>query len=250
MEQKTKKKVSVLLKIVLIIIAVFILAAGGLIAKMKYEQSIMEPLSTGMAVPGIYAINNGFVNIYLVQSGDDYLMIDAGNHAEQTKTALEELGVSVDAVKFILLTHSDSDNITSLSLFPEAQIYLPELEVQMLDGTVKRSPMGYNHLQESYTTLVDGEEINLLDWDIRCISTPGHTPGSMSFLLDGRCLFVGDTIRLKDGKAVLFNSLYNMDEGVQQESISRLAADTQPKYLFTAHYGYSDDTDTAFADWR
>jgi len=250
MEQKRKKKIPVWLKIVLIPVVVVILAAGGLIGKTRYEQGIMEPLATGEVIPGVYAVNNEFVNFYLVQSGDDYLMIDAGNQISQTQTALAELGISTDAVKIILLTHSDIDHIRALSLFPEAQVYLPALEVQMIDGTVKRSPMGYNQMERSYTTLADGEEISLLDYHIRCISTPGHTPGSMSFLLDDRYLFVGDSMRLKDGKAILFNSLYNMDGDLQQESIRKLAADIQPEYIFTAHYGYSDDPDTVYAGWR
>jgi len=250
MKPKTKMKLPFLLKIILIIVLILILAAGGLVGKMRYEQGMMQPLPTGETIPGIYAINDGFVNIYLVRSGNEYLMIDAGNRTEQVKTGLEELGIAADAVKVILLTHSDYDHIAALSLFPDARIYLPEAEVQMLDGTVKRSPMGYNHLEYDYTTVADGEELDLLGLNIRCISTPGHTPGSMSFLLDNRSLFTGDTMRLKDGNVILFNSFYNMDDDRQGESIRKLAAETQAEYLFTAHYGYSEAVEEAFADWR
>jgi len=250
MKRKKEKKIPAGLKIVLIVVILLILAAGGLIMKQRYEQSIMEPLATGEVVAGVYAVNNGFVNLYLIQSGNDYLMIDAGNQVSQTQAALAELGISADAVKAVLLTHSDVDHINALSLFPEAQVYLPALEVQMIDGTVKRSPMGYNQMERDYIALADGEEISLLDYGIRCISTPGHTPGSMSFLVDDRYLFVGDSMRLKEGKAILFNSFYNMDDVVQQESIRRLAAETQPEYIFTAHYGYSDDPDAVYAGWR
>ena len=250
MHKKAKKKVPIAIKIVLIVLVVVILFGGGLFAKMQYEQSVMTPLNTGEVISDIYAINNGFVNLYLVQNGDEYLMIDAGNDVQQTEAALGQLKIPADAIKAILLTHSDSDHTAALSLFPEAQIYLPALETQMIDGTTRRGPMGHNHLEQDYITLKDGEKISLLGLDVQCISTPGHTPGSMSFLLDGRYLFVGDNMRLREGKADTFNAFYNMDSDTQRESIRMLAVSTQPEYIFTGHYGYTDDADTTFKEWR
>lgn len=250
MQRKKKRKTPVAIKIILVALAIVVVFGGGIFAKIQYEQSIMTPLDTGQVVPGIYAVNNGFVNFYLVQSGDSHLMIDAGNDEQQTSASLEQLGIETDAVKAVLLTHSDSDHIATLSLFPDAQIYLPTLETQMIDGTTRRSPMGYNHLKVEYISLADGEELNLLGFDIKCISTPGHTPGSMSFLLDGQYLFVGDTMSLQDGKADTFNSFYNMDSDTQRESIRNLAAFTQPEYIFTGHYGYTDYANLAIGDWK
>lgn len=250
MQNKAKKKIPIAIKIVLIIFAAVVLFGGGLFAKMQYEQSIMSPLNTGEVISGVYAINNGFVNLYLVQNGNEYLMIDAGNDVRQTEAALAQLKIPADAIKAILLTHSDSDHTAALSLFSDAQIYLPVLEAQMIDGTTRRSPMGHNHLEQDYITLKDGEEIILLGFDIQCISTPGHTPGSMSFLIDGRYLFVGDNMSLRDGKADTFNAFYNMDSNIQWESIRKLAENTQPGCIFTAHYGYTDDADDAFDEWR
>lgn len=250
MQQKKKVKFPLPMKIVLTVVAVVVLFAGGIFAKMQYEQSIMNPLNTGEVVPGVYVVNNGFVNFYLVASGDEYLMIDAGNDIKQTEAALEDLHISADAVSTILLTHSDNDHIATLSLFRDAQIYLPSLEAQMIDGTTRRSLMGHNHLEQDYTALNDGERINLLGLNIECISTPGHTPGSMSYLLDGRYLFVGDTMSLQDGKAETFNSFYNMDSDSQRKSIGKLAANTQPEYIFTGHYGYTDDVRSAFDGWH
>ena len=249
MKKKAKRKVPVAIKIVLIILVVAMLFCGGMFAKMQYEQSIMKPLDTGEVIPGVYVINNGFVNFYLLQNDDRYLMVDAGNDVRNTEVALEQLKIPMDAIYAILLTHSDADHTTTLSLFPDAQIYLPALETQMIDGTTRRSPMGHNRLEQDHITLDDGEEINLLGFDVRCISTPGHTPGSMCFLIDGSYLFVGDTMSLNNGKADTFNAFYNMDSGTQRESIRKLATSTHPEYIFTAHYGYTDDTETAFEEW-
>jgi len=250
MRNHAKRKVPIAIKLLLAVLAVAVLLGGGLFAKMQYEQSIMTPLATGEVIPGIYAVNNGFVNCYLAGQGDEYLMIDAGNDIRQTKAALEQLDISPDAVKAVFLTHSDSDHAAALSLFPDAQVYLPALETQMIDGTTKRSPMGYNQLDREYIPLEDGAVITSAGFHVRCISTPGHTPGSMSFFVDGRYLFVGDTMSLHNGKADLFNGFYNMDSAAQEESIRNLATTTQPEYIFTGHYGHTDDVDAAYEAWR
>jgi len=81
---------------------------------------------------------------------------------------------------------------------------------------------------------------------VRGIATPGHTPGAMSYIIDGAYLFVGDTMSLKNGKADLFNEFFNMDSATEGGSIRKLAALKNPKFVFTAHYGYTDDAGRAF----
>ena len=249
MEKKAKRRLPLAVKIILGLLVVVLLCGGGLFAKMSYEQSIMTPLPTGEVIPGVYAVNNGFVNSYLVSSGEEYLMVDGGNDLGKTESALLQLGIPAEKVKAVLLTHSDADHVASLSLFPAAQVYLPALESQMIDGTTRRSPMGYNHLDREVTFLEDGQELEALGKVVRCFATPGHTPGSMSYLFDGY-LFVVDSLSLQEGKAAPFNAFDNMDSEVQKESIKKLAANAQGDYIFAAHYGCTDDPESAFADWR
>lgn len=146
------------MKIALGLIILLVLSATVVFGKIKYEQNRMNPLTTGEVIPGIYAISNStFVNIFLVQSGNEFLMIDAGDNAQQTQSALEELAIPADAIKAILLTHSDSDHVASLSMFPEAQLYLPEMETQMIDGRTRRTPIGNNSWNETTYPLLVGK---------------------------------------------------------------------------------------------
>lgn len=52
--------------------------------------------------------------------------------------------------------------------------------------------------------------------------TPGHTPGSMCYLVNGRDLFTGDSLSLKAGRAGLFNEFFNMDSETQKKSLRKL----------------------------
>jgi hypothetical protein len=53
---------------------------------------------------------------------------------------------------------------------------------------------------------------------------------------------------LKNGKADLFNEFFNMDSETEKESIKKLAALQNIKYIFTAHYGFTDDAGKALGN--
>ncbi len=80
--------------------------------------------------------------------------------------------------------------------------------------------------------------------------TPGHTPGSLCYLVDGRWLFTGDTISLKEGKAGPFVERFNMDTPTEVVSIGKLAKLQGVEAVFTAHHGFTKDFQGAFAAWR
>ena len=52
---------------------------------------------------------------------------------------------------------------------------------------------------------------------VKAISTPGHTIGSMSYLLNDNTLFVGDTIDLKKDRATAGSHFMNMDTKIQKD---------------------------------
>lgn len=247
-----KRRIPLPVKIILIVLIPVILIMGGIIGKQLYELNKMSALPTSEVISGIYAVNNQMVNMYLIKGDDGYLMIDAGTDKNMTDDGFEKLGISPNEVKYILLTHSDTDHTAALQLFPDAQIYLPKQEVQMIDGTMSRSILGKNSFSADYQTLGDGETAEFMGLSIQCILTPGHTPGSMCYLIDGKYLFTGDSLSLKDGKVALFNSFFNMDDKIQSDSLYMLASFLEPlnpEYIFTAHYGYNDNPIEAFKDW-
>jgi glyoxylase-like metal-dependent hydrolase (beta-lactamase superfamily II) len=85
---------------------------------------------------------------------------------------------------------------------------------------------------------------------VRGILTPGHTPGAMCFLIDEKYLFTGDSMSLLDGKVGLFNEMFNVDSEIQRESLKKLQNLEGVEYIFTAHYGATDDFSDAFSEWE
>ncbi|MCL2438274.1 MAG: MBL fold metallo-hydrolase [Coriobacteriia bacterium] len=215
----------------------------------------MRHIDTQEITEGIYAIKTKGANFFLVKNSDNkYIAIDAGGGNEAIIAAeLAKLNIGPEDIIATFLTHTDFDHIAALGLFKNATICLPQQEIQVIDGSAPRLPhLGKSRfnkttLNHSYTAVEDNEELHFKDIIVRCIHTPGHTVGSMSFLINDTYLFVGDNLSLREGKVELFNSIFNADDDVQKESLRRLAAlPAGVQYIFTAHYGFSDNFQEAF----
>ncbi len=221
MRLKTRKS-----KIIAIIVAVCVVAIGLLLIRpirSIIAMNGMEPLETGEIVPGVYAIKDTMVNMYLIKTGDEYIAIDAGMKEGTISNGLSELGINKANVTALILTHRHYDHTGGVGLFSSAR---------------------------EYTFDTDREVMVIGDVKIECIFTPGHTNNSVSFLVNEGHLFVGDNLRLTDGKVSLFNSVFNSSDEVQKTSITKLSKLNGVKMMFTAHYGYTADFEAAFSDWK
>jgi hydroxyacylglutathione hydrolase len=245
-----KKKTQNLLLIIISVIALLIIAAGVFFFKLKSETGKMAALPTGLVVEKVYAVNNTFVNMYLIRGDSGYIAIDGGNKPDQVSEELVKLSIKPREIKAIFLTHSDGDHVASIPLFGHAVIYLSKDEEQLVNGTTKRFAAHGNKLESEHRLVAPGEILSVDGLQIQCIAAPGHTPGSKCYLVDGRFLFTGDAMSLKDGKADLFVEAFNMDSAMQEESIRKLAAQVSFEYLFTAHYGYARNSKKLFSDFQ
>lgn len=241
-----KKPVRTVVIILGVIVGVLVILSGAYIWKFSAETKVMSPLATGQPVKGVYAVNNEFVNLYLLGGGNSFIAVDAGNDLEMTKREIKKLGIDPTAVKAVFLTHTDADHAAAIPLFPNAKIYLSKEEEQMVNGATGRFLMFKNSLPREHALLDDGGVVTVGGFRVKGISTPGHTPGSMSYLVNDTLLFSGDTISLHDGRADQFNEFFNMDTEREKGSIKILAKLKGIRYVFTAHYGYTGDPAKAF----
>ena len=224
---------TVAFSILLILIAIVLFSCSSFFA--------MKPAGTGQVLDtGIYAVKNSRNSSFFIKTDEGYIMIDAGTDVKRFKSLFYDKNIDVKHIKYILLTHSDLDHTASLPLFPNAKIFISRDEIQLLDGTTKRSPLGGNKLPKGIdingiNLLSDGQELLLGGKAVKCIAAPGHTPGSMFFLIDDKYLFTGDAFMLKKGKIDIHP--FTMDSNLSRQTIGRLKEVIESSFVFTSHYG-------------
>jgi hydroxyacylglutathione hydrolase len=223
---------------------------GTRIYRIKSDFNKMNAAATGQVADIVYAVKDSYVNLYLVKDGDRYIAFDSGTATERIRGELEKLGIDPAAVAAVFLTHGDSDHTGGLGLFPDAVVCLGNLEEQMVDGRKARFLIFKNKLARKHVLLADNETVRIGGLTVTVLSTPGHTPGSVCYLVNGEYLFTGDSMSLKAGKADIFSRTINMDSETQAESLKKVATLTGVKAIFTAHHGISDSFDSALAPFR
>ncbi|HVB71481.1 MAG TPA: MBL fold metallo-hydrolase [Acidimicrobiales bacterium] len=119
-------------------------------------------------------------NVYIVRDRrtGEATLIDAANEPDRLLAAAAALGVTS-----VLTTHGHWDHIQAVAPVREAGIpvWVREEDAAELSG--------YDHL------LQDDDVLSVGDLRVRTVHTPGHTPGSICFLVEGTpLLFTGDTL--------------------------------------------------------
>ncbi|MBO6119668.1 MAG: MBL fold metallo-hydrolase [Lachnospiraceae bacterium] len=152
---------------------------------------------------------------YFIHANDnDCICIDPGYETDRIMRYIEQHNL---VVKEILLTHGHFDHMLSCYYLQQkfgSNIYISKEDEEILYN----AEHNYSNLINKTTFdefkikdyVKDNEMINLLGYDIRCISTPGHTKGSMSFYFETqRVLFSGDTLFFETyGRVDLYGGSY------------------------------------------
>jgi glyoxylase-like metal-dependent hydrolase (beta-lactamase superfamily II) len=171
-------------------------------------------------------ICRGNINVGIVYEDDRCLLVDLGDGSVLTK--LDELGLRPDHLVF---THHHRDQACGIGLVPTGmRMGVPEMERWLFEDVGRYWRDGANrwHLYNfhpHHLALAESTEVtesysdgNHFAWGpatITVISTPGHTDGSMSYLIevDGkRICFSGDLIY--DGEGRLWE-LYSLQKGME-----------------------------------
>jgi len=128
----------------------------------------------------------GFVKAYLLRGTGQSVLIDTGTKGNLPAIAgqLERAGVGLENVGLIVVTHAHSDHIGSLVDV-----------VQATGAKVLAHRLELERLPAVSDVLVE-DELDLEQYGVRArvISTPGHTRGSLSVIVESGEAVVGDLV--------------------------------------------------------
>jgi hydroxyacylglutathione hydrolase len=169
-------------------------------------------------------IDLGFVNAYLTQVGDGFVLFDTGIGPQWSRLEKELLqaGALPDRLKLVVITHGDFDhtgNCAELQRKYHVKIAMHAGDVELVKTgrPVKRNAKGlfgkiflrlgsrmggiFNTFQADIL-LEDGQSLGEYGLAARVIYTPGHTKGSIAILTDDGQLIAGDTVANRSKPAI------------------------------------------------
>jgi hydroxyacylglutathione hydrolase len=166
----------------------------------------------------VQVIDLGFVNAFLVRTGEGYVLIDTGIGQQwaQLENELLKAGCLPGKLQLVVVTHGDFDhtgNCGRLQKKYQAKIAMHRDDVAMVKTGVspKRHTRGWAaRLMEFAGKLLSrggrfdtfepdivlegGQSLNAYGLAAKVFHTPGHTKGAIALLTDQGQLFPGDTV--------------------------------------------------------
>jgi hydroxyacylglutathione hydrolase len=198
-----------------------------------------RPIKTQKITENLYAVRTLISNFYIYTDGNNTVCFDTGYIPPIIRQALNKLNIDSNSISHIFLTHSDFDHAGGINVLKNGQIYLSQDEEKMITFKKPRKLFIFNRrIKRNYSLLKDGDITYIGKIKVKAITTPGHTPGSMSFLVNDTILFTGDTLTIRNGEIKPFFRLQNMNTKVQKESIKKLLKLDNVKLICTGHTGY------------
>ena len=205
--------------------------------------------NTEEIIKGVYLIGGSGITsaddaaVYLIDFSETLIMIDAGagRSSSQIVRNIEMLGLNPANLSHLILTHCHIDHIGSAPFFKKqygTKILIHELDAQAVESgdSLKTAANWYGTTfpPTAIDQKIKGkhEILEFGQYELHCLHTPGHTPGSVSLYLD------------REGKRVLFgqdihgpfHAAFNSDIEAWKKSMRSLL-DLDADILCEGHFG-------------
>ncbi len=186
------------------------------------------------------------VNIYLIDGGDEYLLIDVGflDELPDVLELIRKMGYSLSSCKMVIATHADTDHAQGLARAREilkCPIAAHPASVRPLETgdeiqTYARIDAQNIHIPmppcKVDQTIDEGDKITVGPHTIEVWSTPGHTAGQLSFRM-GELLFSGDNL-FRDGSVGVIDAHHGSNLPDFIKSLTRIR-DCDATWLLPSH---------------
>jgi len=134
-------------------------------------------------VGNLYFVGTKPASTHIIDTGDGLILIDPG-YQDSLYIVIHnmwKLGLDPESIRYILLTHGHFDHTDATQALVEltgATVCFPKSDMPLLNGEI------YHYDLRPFKPdilLEDGDTLSLGSTVVRCVATPGHTDGTMSY---------------------------------------------------------------------
>jgi glyoxylase-like metal-dependent hydrolase (beta-lactamase superfamily II) len=199
--------------------------------------------------PHIYAIPGIYVNMFLLAEGEALTLVDSGLKGSEKRIARElaKIRRKPGEIRHVLVTHHHADHVGSLAAIKKASadaaVYVHPTDAPIVSGETRRPPANPDSMLGRIAGPIierlpaakpppvapdhlvnEGDELPI-GGGIQVIHTPGHTMGSVSYLVRGHggVLFAGDAAGHIMGRLGGSPGMFTENMDAAKASIRKLA---------------------------
>jgi glyoxylase-like metal-dependent hydrolase (beta-lactamase superfamily II)/rhodanese-related sulfurtransferase len=199
---------------------------GGMIAYGEYLDPVAVPVrKEEQGVFEIWQFNRrgkGCLS-YAIISGDEAVVVDPSRSIEVYESFLAR---SAARLAHALDTHIHADHVSGG----------PALAASLGASYFVSAGVGFD-LRQRTSPLKDGDELRFGKTSIHVVATPGHTPGSVCYLIAGHYLLSGDTLFKKSvGRPDLGGHVVEWSQDLFRTLHERIALLPESTVVLPGHY--------------
>jgi metallo-beta-lactamase class B len=155
------------------------------------DRSAIVPREEWFAYPADIFDNLTFIGtqtagVWAISSAEGIIVIDAGFHyaSEELVLGLLNVGLDPNDIKYIIVTHAHDDRYWGARAlqdkYPDARVAMSAADWDVV--AEDHSPADFKPRRDMVVT--DGQEITLGGVTVTLYITPGHTPGTVSVIIE------------------------------------------------------------------
>jgi len=149
------------------------------------------PIQDGQAFGPVVTLKDWFTSCQLLKTKDGAVLFDACFREGALEDGLAAQGLTPSDVTHVPLTHAHGDHVGGLGLFEHAEVLALAGEQPNLDEHAEGRRID--------RTIVDSEVLTFCEHEVRVFSVPGHTLGSVAFLVGGALVLGDNAVLTGDG---------------------------------------------------
>jgi metallo-beta-lactamase class B len=133
----------------------------------------------------LYFVGSKIHNAWALVGSDGIIILDTlftYNSEEEIVGGLKKLGLDPAKIKYVVITHAHGDHVGGAKLLQDrfkAHIVMGGPDWDSIERSVNGYPEGK---PKRDITADDGQKITLGDVSVTLVTTPGHTPGTLSMI--------------------------------------------------------------------
>lgn len=200
---------------------------GGMKSWSEHLEKIKVYEDQDVTVYQFVRVGKGCLS-YMIVSDGEALIVDPSRFVEEYEAFAKEVGAEI---KHIVDSHLHADHISGGRMLADklgADYYLMKSEGATFD----------------FLPLEDHEKITFknVTLEVLAVKTPGHTPGSVSFFVNNKLLFSGDTIFVSGlGRPDLGNKVKEWAKDLYKTVYSKVSQIADDVIVLPGHYGNLDE---------